>query len=449
MRILIAYYSRTKNTEKLAEAIKKEFEERHHEVDIEKIIPKKEHSFWGWWHLRMIKSDCEIQPPKIQDVSKYDLLLIGSPNWTRLSLPVAKYLKEVKGLKNKKVGVFSTTMLPAQIEWFLVSAYLFDYTANRLIESKKAKSITTLMLSSKIKKNSIDSKYGKEAVKDFCDKIESPLASLKNFLIEQKEINDTRAVTAFFLISLSLFLLFQIITFPQFFSWSQFWLLFLIGLIIYFSLIMILATKKGLFLGKYLLGVGLSIFWTAIIFILQPEISTIVFLGYILIIEAMSFFRDYRAVGVTGMAAIFIYLIVYFFLPSSAFILNPNIDLLFLFLFLAITLLNTQSSENYFLSLIEAEEEAETSAAVLAIKVEARTKELRELADSLDEKVKARTQELEEKIEELERFHRLTIGRELKMVELKKENQKLKEKIKELEAKIKNINSNGARVEKN
>ncbi|MFA5349461.1 MAG: HAMP domain-containing protein [Candidatus Paceibacterota bacterium] len=68
---------------------------------------------------------------------------------------------------------------------------------------------------------------------------------------------------------------------------------------------------------------------------------------------------------------------------------------------------------------------------ILEIKVRARTNELQELAQSLDEKVKERTKELQERIEELERFHRLTVGRELKMLELKKENEKLRDKEKQ------------------
>ncbi len=68
---------------------------------------------------------------------------------------------------------------------------------------------------------------------------------------------------------------------------------------------------------------------------------------------------------------------------------------------------------------------------ILEIKVRARTNELQELAQSLDEKVKERTKELQERIEELERFHRLTVGRELKMLELKKENEKLRDKDKQ------------------
>lgn len=63
-------------------------------------------------------------------------------------------------------------------------------------------------------------------------------------------------------------------------------------------------------------------------------------------------------------------------------------------------------------------EEAKT---VLEIRVRARTRELNELAGSLENKVEERTRELKARLAELERFQKLTIGRELKMVELKKE----------------------------
>jgi methyl-accepting chemotaxis protein len=70
--------------------------------------------------------------------------------------------------------------------------------------------------------------------------------------------------------------------------------------------------------------------------------------------------------------------------------------------------------------------ELEETKQVLEIKVRARTKELEELAASLEEKVKERTRELQGKIDELERFQRLAVGRELKMIELKQEIEKLK-----------------------
>ena len=54
-----------------------------------------------------------------------------------------------------------------------------------------------------------------------------------------------------------------------------------------------------------------------------------------------------------------------------------------------------------------------------------------EQKEILEEKVKEKTKELRGRVEDLEKFHRLTVGRELKMVELKKEIQKLEEKLKE------------------
>ncbi|MCD6410729.1 HAMP domain-containing protein [bacterium] len=76
---------------------------------------------------------------------------------------------------------------------------------------------------------------------------------------------------------------------------------------------------------------------------------------------------------------------------------------------------------------------------VLEIKVRARTRELEELAETLDAQVKERTKELQERVNQLERFHKLTIGREMKMIELKK---KIRQLEKELErCRSKNLNN--------
>lgn len=68
-------------------------------------------------------------------------------------------------------------------------------------------------------------------------------------------------------------------------------------------------------------------------------------------------------------------------------------------------------------------EEAKTT---LEIKVQARTKELKELTEQQEEIIRQRTKEIKERMEELERFHKLAVGREMKMIELKEEIKKLK-----------------------
>lgn len=63
-------------------------------------------------------------------------------------------------------------------------------------------------------------------------------------------------------------------------------------------------------------------------------------------------------------------------------------------------------------------------------KTEKLSRELRGLNKTLGEKVEEKTKELKKRVEELERFYSLTVGRELKMVELKKRIKGLEEQIK-------------------
>lgn len=80
----------------------------------------------------------------------------------------------------------------------------------------------------------------------------------------------------------------------------------------------------------------------------------------------------------------------------------------------------------------KARSEVEKAKQGLEKTVEERTHELRELTVSLEQKVKERTKELEVKIEELERFERLSVGRELTMIELKREIAELQEQLRKI-----------------
>jgi len=62
----------------------------------------------------------------------------------------------------------------------------------------------------------------------------------------------------------------------------------------------------------------------------------------------------------------------------------------------------------------------------LEVRVKARVRELEEFSQGLEQKIAERTKELEEKVKELEKFQKFAVGREIKMVELKKKIKQLK-----------------------
>jgi methyl-accepting chemotaxis protein len=72
---------------------------------------------------------------------------------------------------------------------------------------------------------------------------------------------------------------------------------------------------------------------------------------------------------------------------------------------------------------------------VLEIKVNARTKELNEINEKLEEKVAERTGEIKRKLNEFEKMSKLMAGRELKMIELKKALKEAEEEIERLKSK--------------
>lgn len=438
MKVLIAFYSRTKATEKVAEALKNEFEERGHLVDVEKILPRKEHGFWGWWNLRLVRKDCDIYPPKIQDVSEYDVVCVGSPNWTRLALPVERYLREIKGLEYKNVGFFATTFAPPVIERYILSAFLLDTTFSWQISKQKGRIIENVLFSSFFKKWSVFSDKGKKLLKNFCDKLEKPISSFKKYFIEQKETENARFLVAFlFPLFLLCSFLFQIVSFfigVQFLAWNQFLLIFSIEIFAYFIMLTILTTKTFVFLDKYLTSIALIFGLTSTFMFLMPSLGRIVILGYILILIFFIFFKNPKIILFTGGIIILAYFYLFYNYPIKT-TLIPFIDIPFILANIFVISFSAKNLQDHLFSLLNAQEEIEAAKGVLEIKVEARTRELKELSENLEKQVQERTVSLQEKIKDLERFNRLTIGRELKMVELKKELKK-----RERSKKIKNKN---------
>jgi flavodoxin len=107
MKILIAYYSKTGNTERAAKDLASQLG-----ADLEKVIDRKNRKgilgyiFGG--RDGMQKKETEIDNPS-KNVTDYDLIIIGTPIWGWNMTPAVRtYLKKVRK-DLKKVAFFTTS----------------------------------------------------------------------------------------------------------------------------------------------------------------------------------------------------------------------------------------------------------------------------------------------------------------------------------------------------
>ena len=106
MGVLVAYYSRTGNTRRVAEAIAKSLE-----AEIEEIRDRESRlgviGFLRSGYEALRKRPAAIQPLK-KNPEKYDVVVVGSPVWAgSLSSPVRAYLI-MNGRRIKKAALFAT-----------------------------------------------------------------------------------------------------------------------------------------------------------------------------------------------------------------------------------------------------------------------------------------------------------------------------------------------------
>lgn len=168
MRILISYFSRTGCTEKLAIAIADEFRERGHEIEFEIIKPALFSSRFSemakdlprypsigctllskWWREHHIRTyhqvEENIQPLQFPDVSEFDRICVGGPKWAQISYPVARYLRTVSGIREKKMGSFAT-FGGAPLKAFEIA--LIEKPMERLVKCLGAETVAHVYLSS-------------------------------------------------------------------------------------------------------------------------------------------------------------------------------------------------------------------------------------------------------------------------------------------------------------
>ena len=100
MKVLIAYYSRTGNNEKLVNELQAKLE-----CDVEKIVDTVDRKgVWGWLkggYQASRKKMSRIEPTK-KDPSEYGLVIIAYPLWAgRMPPPTRTYVSENKNKFNR------------------------------------------------------------------------------------------------------------------------------------------------------------------------------------------------------------------------------------------------------------------------------------------------------------------------------------------------------------
>ena len=414
------------STEKLAKRIEENLIGKGCEVDVERIEPKKKRSFLSWFVLRIFRSEVDIKTPKIRDASTYDAVVFGSPNWTKISLPMRRYISEIDGLKGKNVGFFSTTALWPSFEWHIFSAYLLFSTFIGSINKRGGKVIDFILLSSLIKKEGIDSEWGKAKIDDFCKKIVTQEKQFKEDIIKRREIEDAHFLKVFFSTIIFVSIIFQGLASDPL-DWSRYGMILLILVIATGLITHTIEKKRDPAFIKFMAPIVLVSTWTILLTSISGDIHNIALIGYMIIFIFVTFLKNMEVVLTAGLASILGYFYIYVFHPNI-YGFYSSTDIILLSLVLAVSVFTAYNIQKHFIAFAEAQEDIEMARMVLEVKVQARTKELQEFNRNLEKMVEERTKDLENKIDELERFNRLTVRRELRMMELKKRLKELEKK---------------------
>ena len=222
-------------------------------------------------------------------------------------------------------------------------------------------------------------------------------------------------------------------------GWKQYWILFFGNVIMFSYLLLSLKKNFKVWLLKYFLAIYSPLLAGGWIYFSNPTYIKMLFILSVMAPAMIGsiFYSSQILLIASFTTAIMLGFLFFHFLRIGSYLQFYEIYLIYMFLLMSTILYFAliERTKVFLKELLKTRSELEESKAVLEIKVKARTKELEELTQTLDQKVSQRTKELEEngkilqnRVNELERLHKLTIGRELKMLELKKEIKILKEK---------------------
>ena len=108
MEVVIAFYSRTGNTQAMADLLEEEARQRGHTVRLVQIAHDRKPGYFGCLGLASGRKDADIANTESElDLGGADLVILGAPVWGGRFAPfVRTFLERAKGREGKPAGVF-------------------------------------------------------------------------------------------------------------------------------------------------------------------------------------------------------------------------------------------------------------------------------------------------------------------------------------------------------
>jgi len=114
MKVLLAFYSRTGNTERLVNKLRETLSDVHGvEIAVHRIIPPREYRlpYLNPKALKDALSEKGTPGVKPIDLGEYDLVVIASPIWfERPAPPVTAFIEEARGCEGKRAIAITTSV---------------------------------------------------------------------------------------------------------------------------------------------------------------------------------------------------------------------------------------------------------------------------------------------------------------------------------------------------
>lgn len=106
-RLLVAFFSYTGNTRRVAQALSERLR-RSCVIETLEIVPRRKRSYLHWLAYSFVPdSEVEIEDLKME-LSAYDAVVLGFPKWTLSCPPLNKFIRKLSGVGVPKFFLFMT-----------------------------------------------------------------------------------------------------------------------------------------------------------------------------------------------------------------------------------------------------------------------------------------------------------------------------------------------------